>query len=249
MPLPKPLQPTPYVPPPPKVEKDLPPTPPPRFKKTKVNLRDPEVQKLIEEITPFYTLEAIQECREKVTDKAIQAKAEKFREELAEKLRNKIKMKIKERKKGLKGIVQSFELENIFTKDPRKLFSFSQNAISKKLAQLLKQKGPFKAYLTLQVELKKTFILDGEEAYEFTQPYFNSSATAILNEFEIKDFYDNAVEEILNRIATWISKGSGWVIENIHQFYVNIVSYVPLKGKSYFPLPEELRNSLKGLKP
>ena len=37
VPLPKPLQPTPYVPPPPKVEKDLPPTPPLRFKKQRLN--------------------------------------------------------------------------------------------------------------------------------------------------------------------------------------------------------------------
>ena len=169
----------------------------PRAKKARVPV--PRVQKLIEEITLFYTPEAIQEFRDKVTDKAIQAKAEKFREELAEALRNKIKMKIKERQKGLKGIVQSFELENIFTKDPRKLFVESQNAISKKLAQLLQQRGPFKAYLTLQVELKKRITVDGEEAYEFAQPYFNSSTTAILNEFEIKEVYDSAVEEILNR--------------------------------------------------
>ena len=68
-----------------------------------------------------------------------------------------------------------------------------------------------------------------------------------MDEFEIKDFYNKAVEEILNRIATWISKGSGWVIENIFGFYINIVSYVPLKGRSYFPLPEELRHHRKGL--
>ena len=127
------------------------------------------------------------------------------------------------------------------------LFSFSQNAISKKLAERLKQKGPFKAYLTLQVEFKKRVTKDGEEAYEYVKPYFNSTAKAILNEFEIKEVYDSAVEVILNRIAKWISKGSGWVIENIHQFYINIVSYVPLKGKSYFPSPEKLRNSRKGL--
>ena len=164
-PLLKPLQPTPYVPPSPKVEGELPPTSPPRFKRTKVNLRDPRVQKLIEEITPFYTPEAIGEFREKVTDKAIQAKAEKFREELAEALRNKIKMKIKERQKGLKGIVQSFELENIFTKDPRKLFVESQNTISKKLTQLLQQRSLFKAYLTLQVELKKKVLLKMEKSF------------------------------------------------------------------------------------
>ena len=37
------------------------------------------------------------------------------------------------------------------------------------------------------------------------------------------------------------------VIERILNFYLNIVSYVPLKGRSYLPLPEELRNSRKGL--
>ena len=68
-----------------------------------------------------------------------------------------------------------------------------------------------------------------------------------MNEFEIKEVYDSAVEEIINRIAKWISKGSGWVIENILRFFINIVSYVPLKGKSYFPLPEELRHHRKGL--
>ena len=76
-------------------------------------------------------------------------------------------MKIKERKKGLKGVVQSFEIENSSTKDPRMLFATSQHSLTKKLAEILKQKGPFKAYLTLRVELKKRFLLDGGEAYEF----------------------------------------------------------------------------------
>ena len=156
-------------------------------------------------------------------------------------------MKIRERKKGLKGVVQSFELENISTRDPRILFATSQNTFTKKLAEILHKKGPFKAYLTLRVELKKRILQDGEEAYEFAQPYFNSTTRTILNEFDIRDFYDQAVEEILNRIARWISNGSGWVIERILNFYLNIVSYVPLKGRSYLPLPEELRNSRKGL--
>ena len=156
-------------------------------------------------------------------------------------------MKIKERKKGLKGVVQSFELENISIRDPRILFATARNSFTEKSAEILQQKGPFKAYLTLRVELKKRILQDGEEAYEFTQPYFNSTTTTILNEFDIRDFNDQAVEEILNRIARWISKGSGWVIQRILNFYLNIVSYLPLKGRSYLPLPEELRNSRKGL--
>ena len=228
-PLPKPLQPTPYVPPPPKVE--LPPTPPPRFKRTKVKLRDPRVQKLIEKITPFYTPEAIQEFRDKINKRVAQAEG----------------IKIIERRKALKNTVKSFEVENISTKDPRMLFASTQNAISEKLVQLLKQKGPFKASLTARVELKKRIIVDGEEAYEFARPYFNSPTFTITNEFQIKLELEGGEGKILSGIAKWISKGSGWVIENIFGFYINIVSYVSLKGRSYLPLPEELRNSRKGL--
>ena len=210
-------------------------------------MRDPQVQKFIREITPLYTEGGIREFRERFTNPAKVAQREAFREELASVLRKRILLKIRERKKGLKGVVQSFELENISTRDPRMLFSIARNSFTKKLAQLLNQKGSYKGYLTLRVELKKRILQDGEEAYEFTQPYFNSTTITILNELDIQDFYDKAVEEILNRIARWISKGSGWVIERILNFYLNIVSYVPLKGRSYLPLPEELRNSRKGL--
>ena len=219
----------------------------PRIKKREVRLDDPPVQKFIRDIKPLYRPEAIREFRERFTNPAKVAQREAFREELASKLRKRILLKIKERKKGLKGAVQSFELENISIKDPRMLFATSQNSLTKKLAQILNQKGSYKGYLTLRVELKKRILQDGEEAYEFARPYFNSTTRTILNELEIRDFYDQAVEEILNRIARWISKGSGWVIERILNLYFNVVSYVPLKGRSYFPLPEELRHHRKGL--
>jgi len=54
-------------------------------------------------------------------------------------------------------------------------------------------------------------------------------------------------EEILNRIADWLSEGSQWVIDEILDHYLNIVSYLPLRGNSYIPLPHELKNSKKGL--
>ena len=220
----------------------------PRIKKREVRLDDPPIQKFIRDIKPLYRPEAIREFRERFTNPAKAAQRKAFREELASKLRKQILMKIKERKKGLKGVVQSFELENISIKDPRMLFANARNTFTKKSKEILQQKkGGYKGNLTLRVELRKRIHQDGEEAYEFTQPYFNSTTTTILNELDIRDFYDKAVEEILNRIARWISKGSGWVIERIHNLYFNVVSYVPLKGRSYFPLPEELRHHRKGL--
>ena len=198
--LPKPLVPAKYVPPKPipKPRKQRPVALP---RRRAARVPNPSVQKLIEEITPFYTPEAIEDYRKNVTGRAKEAQREAFKKELASKLRKRIVMKIKERKKGLKGVVQSFELENISIKDPRMLFANARNSLTAKLAQILQQKGSYKAYLTLRVELKKSFLGDGGEAYEFTQPYFNSTARTILNELEIKDFYDKAVEEILNRIA------------------------------------------------
>ena len=247
--LPKPLAPVKYQPPKPKAKpRSQRPVALPRIKKREVRLDDPPIQKFIRDIKPLYRPEAIREFRERFTDPARVAQREAFREELASKLRKQILLKIKERKKGLKGVVQSFELENISTGDPRMLFATARNTFTKKSKEILQQKkGPFKANLTLRVELRKRIHQDGEEAYEFTQPYFNSTTTTILTELDIQDFYDKAVEEILNRIARWISKGSGWVIERILNLYFNVVSYVPLKGRSYFPLPEELRHHRKGL--
>ena len=246
--LPAPLVPASYQAPKPKAKpRSQRPVPLPRLRR-QVQLRDPQVQKFIRDIKPLYRPEAIREFRERFTDPARVAQKKAFREELSSKLRKRILLKIKERKKGLKGVVQSFELENISTQDPRMLFATARNTFTKKSKEIFQQKkGGYKANITLSVELKKRILQDGEEAYEFTQPYFNSTTTTILNELDIRDFYDKAVEEILNRIAKWISKGSGWVIVRILKLYFNVVSYKPLKGRSYFPLPEELSNPMKGL--
>ena len=188
------------------------------------------MQKLIEEITPFYSPEAIEEFRDKVR-------------------RAKKKVQVIEKKKGLKNKVKSFEvITSFYRKDPRKLFALTQNDITQKLAELLEKKGPFKFSVTLHVNLKKSFIDEnGQELWEFRKPYFNSQTFTIMNSDEIEEALEIAAEEILNRLANWISGGSRWVIENILSHFVNIVSYVPLRGSSYLPLPEELRNSQKGL--
>ena len=69
----------------------------------------------------------------------------------------------------------------------------------------------------------------------------------VTNKDEILEKIELAEEEILKRIAVWISEGSGWVIEAILNHYINVVSYIPLRGNSYILLPKELKNSKKGL--
>ena len=69
----------------------------------------------------------------------------------------------------------------------------------------------------------------------------------IINETDIKLAIQASQQQILNIIAQWISEGSGWTIQLIENHYINIVNYNPLKGSSYIELPQELRNSAKGL--
>ena len=97
--------------------------------------------------------------------------------------------------------------------------------------------------MTLKVRLRK----EREDGTIFREPYFTSSTMTVTHEDEIPEKLDLAREEILERIATWISKGSGWIIEEILNHYINVVSYIPLRGNSYIPLPKESRNSKKGL--
>ena len=122
--LPKPLKPAKYVPskPIPKPRRQRPVALP---RSGEARVPNPSVQKLIREISPFYTPEAIREYEKTVTGRAKEAQREAFEKELASQLRKRIVMKIRERQKGLKGVVQSFEIENISTGDPRMLFSIA----------------------------------------------------------------------------------------------------------------------------
>ena len=58
----------------------------------------------------------------------------------------------------------------------------------------------------------------------FDTPYFSSGILEIKNKHEIQIELDKADELIRERAAKWISKGSGWLIEEIQHHYVNIVN-------------------------
>ena len=76
---------------------------------------------------------------------------------------------------------------------------------------------------------------------------FYSVAQTIINNTEIHKALQMSKQNILNKVAEWISEGSGWTIQSVDNHYLNIVIYKPIKGSSYIKLPSELRNSTKGL--
>ena len=94
---------------------------------------------------------------------------------------------------------------------------------------------------------KKQIDIEGNVSFIYKEPYFNCKIFTINNKYEIMKALDRADEEINNGTATWLSEGSGWVVEEVQHHYVNIVKYLPLRGSSYLPLPKELRNSMHGI--
>ena len=246
--LPEPIKPTQYKPPKPipkprvKSKRPVPLTrrgslPRPRPKPTKYIAPQPidlKVKRLIDEIEPYYKPEAIEEFNKILKDKKSS------------------RINIIKKRQALRNRVKSFEVVKIEPKDPHKQLYYTTPGVAEELEDILNRDGGMKVQVTLHVTFKKKKIEyrdDGqaEEVFEYKDAYFNSTAFTILNKYQIIDALDKAAEEINNKIAEWLSEGSGWIIVEIRSHFVNIVKYLPLRGNSYIPTPEELRNSMFGL--
>ena len=152
-------------------------------------------------------------------------------------------IKIKQLNKALKGFTKSFEISIINNKDPLEQLQNTRKAIEYHITRKLKSMKGLKFIETLMVTFKK--FENSETVYKTA--YFNSKPQTIINNVEIPEALQLSKEQILDIIAQWISEGSGWTIESVDNHHLNIVQYQPMKGSSYIKLPQELRNSSKGL--
>ena len=244
--LPEPLKPTKYTPPKPTPKPRSKPTPKPTPKPRVLSKRpvplprrvpqpiDKKVKKFIDEITPYYKPEAIEEFNKILKDK------------------KSLRVIITKKKKALRRAVKALQVAIRAQKDPARQLYYTTPGVAEELKDILNSDGGMKAYVTLHVTFKKKKIEyrdDGqaEEVFERKDAYFNSTDFIILDNDDIIESLDKAAEEINNKIAVWLSEGSGWTIVEIRSHFVNIVKYLPLGGNSYIQLPKELRNSMLGL--
>ena len=150
---------------------------------------------------------------------------------------------IKKVAKALKGYTESYEIGIKNYKDPLSQLQNTIKAIEYHISKILTSMKGLKFVEALKVTFKKMT----NDQIVYKTAYFNSKPKTIINNAEILESLQSSKEQILNIIAQWISEGSGWTIESVDNHYLNIVKYEPMKGSSYIELPQELRNSLKGL--
>ena len=151
--------------------------------------------------------------------------------------------KIEQTDKALEGYTKSYKISIKNNKDPLAQMQNTRKAMEFHLNNVLSSMKGFKFVETLQVTFKK---LSSDEIVIKTA-HFNSKAQTVINHIEIHEALQTSKQTILNKIAQWISEGSGWTIQSVDNHYLNIVKYKPMNGSSYIQLPTELRNSAKGL--
>ena len=150
---------------------------------------------------------------------------------------------IKQTDNALKGFTKSYEISIKSDQDPLAQMQNTRKAIEHRLITSLDEMKGLKYVETLKVTFEKN---SGNFLVE-KPAYFNSTPQTIINQMEINEALQMSKQQIMNKIAQWISEGSGWTIQSVDTHYLNIAKYEPMKGSSYIQLPSELRNPKKGL--
>ena len=130
------------------------------------------------------------------------------------------------------------------TKNNKALFKFFQKTknsfinVCKKEVEVMKS---VKIQFTLNVE----FHIKRDEKEEKMNHYFNRMQPVILNQHNIdiiKPLLNQFIDEVKGEIEAWSERGSGWIMDEILEAYINVARYQPMRGGSYMPLPKKLQN-------
>ena len=136
---------------------------------------------------------------------------------------------------------RSYKIEIVDKRDVVIQLKPSELSIKELFKDSLTELTGFKYQITLTVLLSK---VKNNSETEYSPVYFNSlTKTVINNKFKL----NQAFQEIIYRLDNWISHGSGWVVEEIYNQYLNVSSHLPLSGSTYIKLPAELQHPMKGL--
>ena len=97
----------------------------------------------------------------------------------------------------------------------------------------------------MQFGLLVRFSMNRDEEVRIMEHYFNRMQPAILNENNIDTLnflLNQFIDEVKGEIEAWSQRGSGWVVDEILEAYINVARYQPLRGGSYMVLPSKLKN-------
>ena len=154
-----------------------------------------------------------------------------------------LRTKIEETDRAMKGYTLSYKINIKHSNDPLLQLQNTRVALGHHISKALSAMKGLKFAETLKV----TFSKPQDDGLIYKSAFFNSKPQTIINDISIYESLQLSKQQILNFVAQSISEGSGWTIQSVDSHYINIVKYEPMRANSYIQLPQELRNSSKGL--
>ena len=129
--------------------------------------------------------------------------------------------KIEQTSKALKGYTKSFEIGVNGNKDLLRQIMDTRKATQ---IHLMKQVDKMKGLKFVET-LSATFEKYTEDGIIITTIFFKNKIKIVINTKDIDEDLLISIQEIQNKIDTWISEGFGWTIKSIDNHYINIVRY------------------------
>jgi len=144
-------------------------------------------------------------------------------------------------KLAFKDAVETYEIGLKNKSDPLVQIQNTRQAINHRFnkSHLVKNKN-FKFYESMKVTFIKEVPDDkqndddveveidaagGKHYLKYKTAHFNSKAKTVTNNIDLNQQLKITQEEILKKIAQWLSEGSGWIIDKIDNDYLNVIKY------------------------
>jgi len=99
--------------------------------------------------------------------------------------------------------------------------------------------------IKVQFGLFVRFSVNRNGEVEYMEHYFNKMKPIVISGHNIdtlNNVFNQFVDKVRGEIEAWSEKGSGWVIDEILEAFVNVARYNPLREGTYMLLPEKLKN-------
>ena len=166
--------------------------------------------------------------------KSVSPKLNKLQEQIKKIFEEKIPFEVKETDSALRSFAKVYTVDAMGVLDPR---SFMDGA-RENLTEILRNNRNTKVKLIL-----KTFMIHEKENIT-KKSAFHSNIEINLEGTDEDDIYIIMMDRILEKIERFINGdgngGTGWAVFNVIKLELHTVSYKPLRGETWVPLPKEL---------
>ena len=164
--------------------------------------------------------------------KSISPKLKKLQEEIDSIYEQMKSFKVRESNSALRNFAKVYTIDGKLGFDPQSFLEGAKQNITSVLRNNLRTK--VKLILKCYMQMLKT--------NEIKPADFHSNIGVNLDGTDEKDLYDTMIERILEKIATFLATESEIRFHSVIKLELHTVSYKPLKGETWIPLPKELVN-------